>query len=450
MGHAAGKRRARYALLLVALAAMTLSPVATLLALPRPQPAAVVGEMPTRQLQAGALSIEVGESIVFPAAAPALRRHLRRRLPGPRPRASAICSMRPGNGSSRRSPRDWIGSSACGAWGSACSRLRPAIGIREIGRLRRDGVSPVADNVAALLSDLARRMGLTRPVAILESARVQVPVVVGHLRPLILLPVSLASQLPVAQLEAILAHELAHVRRHDYLVNLWQTLAETVLFYHPAVWWLSRRLRQERENCCDDLAVAVVENRVEYGRALLAVAQLQAHPTALALGVRGGSLPARIARLLPGQGGAHAIDSGNLVASGALLSVVLVLCVWATAVAHPPEADMPAAVKEMQKERLAILEQMCKVANNLFQNARVEYASVLAAQRELLAVRLDYAQTREERIKACDEAIQQAGHDQQCAEARRANARGTGLDVLKAQAYVLECQITRARAEAGK
>jgi len=208
---------------------------------------------------------------------------------------------------------DWI----VGLWclGVCLFALRPAIGLREIGRLRRMGVSPVADNIAAVLGDLARRMGLARRVAILESARVKVPLVVGHLPALDSAAVSLVSQMPVAQLEAILAHELAHVCRHDYLVNLWQTLVETVLFYHPAVWWLSRRVREERENCCDDLAVAVVENRVEYGRALLAVAELQAHPAALALGARGGSLPARIARLFPGQRGSHAIDSGNLVVS---------------------------------------------------------------------------------------------------------------------------------------
>ena len=97
---------------------------------------------------------------------------------------------------------DWI----VGLWclGVCLFALRPAIGIREIRRLRRVGVSPVADNIAALLGDLARRMGLARPVAILQSACAPVPVVVGHLRPLILLPVSLVSQMPIVQLEAIL------------------------------------------------------------------------------------------------------------------------------------------------------------------------------------------------------------------------------------------------------
>ena len=86
---------------------------------------------------------------------------------------------------------------------------------------------------------------------------VDVPTVIGWLRPVVLVPASALAGMTPQQLEAILAHELAHIRRHDYLVNLLQTLVETLLFYHPAVWWLSRRIRIERENCCDDLAVSL-------------------------------------------------------------------------------------------------------------------------------------------------------------------------------------------------
>ena len=375
-------------MLLVALAAMTLSPVATLLALPQPLAVLVPGEMISVDTPArGGLSIEAGPTIVFPAAAPSAAppAPLARTRPVPMPVGFRDLLDAAWLQVERAiAPRlDWI----VGLWclGVCLFALRPAIGLREISRLRRVGVSPVADNIAALLGDLARRMGLARRVAILESARASVPLVVGHLRPLILLPVSLASQMPVAQLEAILAHELAHVRRHDYLVNLWQTLVETVLFYHPAVWWLSRRMRQERENCCDDLAVAVVENRLEYGRALLAVAEMQTRPAALALGVRDGSLPARFARLFPGQRAQHTVDSGKLVASGALLSVMLVLAIWATAVADQKDAGKSAAIKELQAQRLAVLEKICDTAKHLFANARTTFEDVHAAERELLA-----------------------------------------------------------------
>ena len=93
---------------------------------------------------------------------------------------------------------------------------------------------------------------------------VEVPTVIGWLRPVVLMPASALSGMGPQQLEAILAHELAHIRRHDYLVNLLQTVVETLLFYHPAVWWLSGRIRVERENCCDDLAVSLCGDPYAY------------------------------------------------------------------------------------------------------------------------------------------------------------------------------------------
>ena len=103
---------------------------------------------------------------------------------------------------------------------------------------------------------------------VVESALVDVPVVIGWLRPVILLPVAALAGLTPAQVEAILAHELAHIRRHDSCVNVLQTIAETLLFYHPAVWWVSHRIRAEREHCCDDIAVAVCGDPVAYAQAL--------------------------------------------------------------------------------------------------------------------------------------------------------------------------------------
>jgi beta-lactamase regulating signal transducer with metallopeptidase domain len=117
------------------------------------------------------------------------------------------------------------------------------------------------------------------------------------LKPVVLLPVSLVSSIPLPQLEAILAHELAHIRRHDFIINLAQTLMETLFFYHPAIWWLSRRIRVEREHCCDDLVVKLFNNGVDYGRALLAIEQLQSQRTVLSLGAADGSLLGRIRRI---------------------------------------------------------------------------------------------------------------------------------------------------------
>lgn len=128
-------------------------------------------------------------------------------------------------------------------------------------RLKNIGISPVPATVRETLERIAIRWRIRRHVQVFVSTRVSVPSTLGLLRPLILLPGSVLTGLTPQQLEAVLAHELAHIRRHDFLLNLLQTTVETLLFYHPAVWWISRRIRVERENCCDDLALSVSGDR---------------------------------------------------------------------------------------------------------------------------------------------------------------------------------------------
>ena len=152
-----------------------------------------------------------------------------------------------------------------------------------------------------LLARVSARLRVRRAVRLCRSALVEVPTVVGHLRPVILVPAGALLGLTPQQLEAVLAHELAHVRRYDYAVNLLQTAVETLLFYHPAAWWLSGRVRAEREHACDDAAVEATGDALSYARALAALEQLrgaQAPPAALALAANGGSLMQRIQRLV--------------------------------------------------------------------------------------------------------------------------------------------------------
>jgi beta-lactamase regulating signal transducer with metallopeptidase domain len=185
------------------------------------------------------------------------------------------------------------------AWlaGVAALSLIHLEGFRRVRYLSRQG-KPVEETLQTLARDLGRRLGIQRAVALLESAAVTVPATVGWLRPVVLVPVSAFTGLAPRQLEAILAHELAHVRRHDYLVNLFQTAVETLLFYHPAVWWVSAQVRRERENCCDDLAVEVCGDRLGYARALVELEGLRAAAPRLALAATGGSLSGRVRRLL--------------------------------------------------------------------------------------------------------------------------------------------------------
>lgn len=170
-----------------------------------------------------------------------------------------------------------------------------------VRRLRRSA-EPVATRFEELAAHVAARLKVSRAVRLCRSALVEVPAVVGHLRPVILVPASAFAGLTPAQLEAVIAHELAHVRRYDYLVNLLQTAAETLLFYHPAVWWVSGRARAEREHACDDAAVACVGDVLLYARSLAALEQTRAQKiretAALAVAADGGSLMRRIQRLV--------------------------------------------------------------------------------------------------------------------------------------------------------
>ena len=173
--------------------------------------------------------------------------------------------------------------------------LRGGVLVR---RLRRAAAPLAATDRLEVLHRLAGRLGLTTSVQLFESWSIEVPAVIGWLRPAIVVPVSALAGLSPSHFEAILAHELAHVRRRDYLVNIVQRVVETLLFYHPAVWWVSGWIRREREHCCDDLAASVCGDRVGYARALRALEELRVHAPALAMGAGGGELLVRIKRLV--------------------------------------------------------------------------------------------------------------------------------------------------------
>jgi len=178
------------------------------------------------------------------------------------------------------------------------------LALRHVGawvclqRLRQKQVSPVNASLEQILNTLAQRLKVSRPVQLMESARVQIPTVIGWIRPIILLPTSALSGLTTSQIEVLLAHELAHIRRYDYLSNMLQIIVETLGFFHPAVWWVSRAIRSERENCCDDLAVAVCGDPRGYAQALAEMEDIRCSQAEMALGASGGNLFKRVSRLL--------------------------------------------------------------------------------------------------------------------------------------------------------
>jgi beta-lactamase regulating signal transducer with metallopeptidase domain len=182
--------------------------------------------------------------------------------------------------------------------GVAALMIRMAGGLWHVRRLQIRSLAADPSRWQTAATRIASRLGLRIHVHVVESPLVDAPAVVGWLRPVALLPIAAIAHLTPSQVEAILAHELVHVRRHDFLVNLAQTLAETMLFFHPAVWWVSGVIRAEREHCCDDVAVQVCGDPVGYASALAELEAWRSQGTTLALAATDGSLSGRVHRVL--------------------------------------------------------------------------------------------------------------------------------------------------------
>lgn len=191
-----------------------------------------------------------------------------------------------------------------GAWllGVMCLSARTVGGWLLLRKVRRSFLAPVPPAVRASFARLRTRLGIAKHVELRLSACVRSPLAVGVVRSLILLPVSAVTSLSPEQLEVVLAHELAHVRRADYLWNLLQTTVETLFFFHPAVWWVGRRVRQERELCCDDVALATCRDPLVYATALLRLEEERGGRLDLAMALDGhqshSGLRGRIGRML--------------------------------------------------------------------------------------------------------------------------------------------------------
>ncbi|MCP4248893.1 MAG: M56 family metallopeptidase, partial [bacterium] len=151
--------------------------------------------------------------------------------------------------------------------------LRLMVGWLGLRGLRLRNTKPLPDALRDVVRRVSQRLGMADEVNVLGTDAIAEPVAFGLHRPVVLLPVSLLTRCPQELVEAMIAHELAHIRRHDLWVNLFQRVVETLLFYHPAVWWASGRMRLERELCCDDVAVGATRRRADYAEALVALTE---------------------------------------------------------------------------------------------------------------------------------------------------------------------------------
>ncbi|MBE9510036.1 MAG: M48 family metalloprotease [Bacteroidetes bacterium] len=199
--------------------------------------------------------------------------------------------------------------------------LRTTGGLVIISRLKRRGTTVPSNKWVSRFVDLSCKINIHRKIKVLISTRVKTPMVIGFIKPVILVPISIITHLPVEQVDAIIAHELAHIKRNDYLINLIQTLFEILFFYHPCVWWISYVIRKERENCCDDVAVSICGGSSIYINALKNLEEMKTKKVLYAAAFTGKKfhLYERMKRLV-----SHPRNS-NI--SGRITSVILVFAV---------------------------------------------------------------------------------------------------------------------------
>jgi HEAT repeat protein/beta-lactamase regulating signal transducer with metallopeptidase domain len=248
--------------------------------------------------------------------------------------------------------RDWTEAAApylVRSWllGVLLFSFRLLMGWLGVRRLAHTGVQEPVALIRARFEEVSARFRMSRPVRLVESALVRTPATIGFLRPALLWPISLHTGLTVSQIDLLLAHELAHLRRHDYLVNVLQTILETALFYHPGVWWLSKRVRDERELCCDDVALEVTGDPRAYAEALLALESWRQDLPILAAGATGGSLMTRIRRLIAADEAREANRPRFAALPLGIAAVASILALAPEAPAHsvmPPESAVAATI----------------------------------------------------------------------------------------------------------
>ena len=184
--------------------------------------------------------------------------------------------------------------------GAGCRAVGFAGGFWILRTVVRNGAMPAVAGGQQILNRLKRRIGVAQPVQLLASPRVTGPMVMGIFKPVIIVPAAFMSQLPPDQVEAVLLHELAHILRKDYLLNIIQSIMDILFFYHPAVWWVSSAIRRERELCCDDLVINVSGDSVNYAKALLALGTRESFTPAPAMPATGRNhqLLTRVQRIL--------------------------------------------------------------------------------------------------------------------------------------------------------
>ena len=231
--------------------------------------------------------------------------------------------------------------------------LHLVLGLQSLRRFRREAQLVTDPAWQQYVKKLTAKMGIRNTVLLAESAAAKVPMVIGHLKPLVLVPAGLLTTLPPFELEAILIHELAHIRRKDYLVNLLQSFMEIVFFFNPAIWWLSSLIRTEREHCCDDIVLQHTGSKKNYIQALVSCEEYQPLQQAYAMALKGSrkSLSSRVKRILSNNN-----TSLNLMEKSMLAVCLLAGGMLMAAFSSKTQKESPETTKADMLEQVAAVD----------------------------------------------------------------------------------------------
>ena len=278
----------------------------------------------------------------------------------------------------------------CWLIGSGILLLRFAGGWIFTERLRINAKIVMDKEWRARFGVITAKMNISKAVEFRETAKVLTPMVIGTFSPVVLIPIGLLSGFSTAQVEAILAHELAHIRRNDYLINMLQSFVEVIFFFHPAIWWLSEKVRAEREHCCDDIALAVCGDKMSLAHALVKVAEWQAAPgLAMAFASKKPLLLHRVQRVL-GLNPKPVRTFSSLPAM--VFAIGLVIGISAYAVAQKVEKDKERkAAKHMTVKKRKPAKTDIRVEHEMDEMAEVTIDEGILedVQAELADVRVD-------------------------------------------------------------
>lgn len=272
--------------------------------------------------------------------------------------------------------------------------------IRTLMQIRTTQVYHAGTMLSEKVKNLALQYGIKQKIHILQSGIVKVPMVLGHFKPLILVPLGLINGLSMEAVDAILSHEMAHIKRRDYLVNILQSVAEILFFFNPAVLWVSNMIRTEREHCCDDLAVSTVKTKMDYIKALVSCQEFASVSPSYAMAITGGKsrLVYRVQRLISSRN-KSLNNLEKVIIALVLISAVAITTAFSrkeTKVATVASNEIKAAQVKNEDNSDRIYKQMIKdglaKANADLHCTLDENAFVINGKKQSAALHAKYAQ----------------------------------------------------------